>query len=129
MSDLIEEKENILHFKVLFLGRSGTKKTEIMTSLKSHQFSPYGWRNFSNLMGKKMFFKEENKIIKNEIGIQKTKKYIDLTRLFYKNTDIFILVYDITNYKSFEEIKNFWIKDVKEYTNKEFSKKNKNILF
>ena len=128
MSDLIEEKENILHFKVLFLGRSG-KKTEIMTYLQSHQFSPYGGRNLSNFVGKKMFFKEENKIIKNEIGIQKTKKYIDLTRLFYKNTDIFILVYDITNYKSFEEIKNFWIKDVKEYANKEFSKKNKNILF
>ena len=64
-----------------------------------------------------------------KFGIQKKKKYIDLTRLFYKNTDVFILVYDITNYISFEEIKNFWIKDVKEHANKEFSKKNKNILF
>ncbi len=73
MSDLIEEKENILHFKVLFLGRSG-KKTEIMTYLQSHQFFPYGGRNLSNFVGKKMFFKEENKFINYEIWDIEEKK-------------------------------------------------------
>lgn len=76
-----------------------------------------------------MFFKGGNKIIKNEIGVQKTKKYMDLTRLFYKNTDVFILVYDITNCKSFEEIKNFWVGGVKECADEEFGEKNKDILF
>lgn len=38
MSGLIEEKESVSRFKVLFLGGSGTEKTEVMTSLKFINF-------------------------------------------------------------------------------------------
>jgi ABC-type antimicrobial peptide transport system permease subunit len=39
------------------------------------------------------------------------EKYRSFTNLFFKNANIVILVYDITNKKSFEEIKNYWYKE------------------
>ena len=44
------------------------------------------------------------------IGQEKLKS---LTKIFFKNAKIVILVYDITNKKSLEEL-NYWLKEVKE---------------
>ena len=40
------------------------------------------------------------------------EKYRIVNKLFYKDSAIIILVYDITNKKTFENIKNFWYKDI-----------------
>ena len=45
-----------------------------MTCLQSHKFPHYIGRNFSNYVGKKMFFKEENKFINYEIWDIEEKK-------------------------------------------------------
>ena len=52
-----------------------------------------------------------------------------LAQAFYRNTDVYILVYDVTNKYTFEEIKNYWIKDIKENNNDNISKKIIIILF
>ena len=52
-----------------------------------------------------------------------------LAQAFYRNTDVCILVYDVTNKYTFEEIKNYWIKDIKENNNDNISKKIIIILF
>ena len=38
----------------------------------------------------------------------------NIAKLFYKNVSVCVLVYDITNKNSFDELRNFWINDVKE---------------
>jgi len=38
-----------------------------------------------------------------------------INRLFYKDSAIIIFVYDTTNKSSFENIKNYWYKDVQTY--------------
>ena len=40
------------------------------------------------------------------------------TKLFYKDANAAILIYDITNKFSFEEIQNYWMKQVKELSPK-----------
>ena len=42
------------------------------------------------------------------------EKYRSINKLFYKDSNIVIFVYDITNKKSFDEIKNYWFEQVKE---------------
>ena len=42
------------------------------------------------------------------------EKYRSLSQLFYKDASIAILVFDITNEESFEEIKNYWYGQIKE---------------
>ena len=42
------------------------------------------------------------------------EKYRALTKIFYKDAAVAILVYDITRRKSFDEIKNYWYNQIKE---------------
>lgn len=42
------------------------------------------------------------------------EKYRALTKIFYKDASIAILVYDITKRKTFEEAKKYWYNQVKE---------------
>jgi len=42
------------------------------------------------------------------------ENYRGLTKIFYKDAKIIVLVYDVTNKRSFEEIKNYWYQQIKE---------------
>ena len=42
------------------------------------------------------------------------EKYRALTKMFYKDASIAILVYDITREESFEQIRDFWVDQLKE---------------
>ena len=42
-----------------------------------------------------------------------------LNKFFYKDSEIIIFVYDITNKNSFESIKNIWYEDVQNYFDNE----------
>jgi GTPase SAR1 family protein len=45
-----------------------------------------------------------------------------LIKIFYKDASVAILVYDITRKKSFEEIKNYWVNQLKENAQKNLGK-------
>ena len=49
------------------------------------------------------------------------EKYRSLTQIFYKDASIAILVYDVTDEHSFEELENFWYNQLKEYAMKDIS--------
>lgn len=40
------------------------------------------------------------------------EKFRSLAKIFYKNAAILILVYDITRRESFNQLKEFWIKEI-----------------
>ena len=46
------------------------------------------------------------------------EKYHSIGRHFYKNSHIIIIVYDITDINSFEDIKNHWYNGIMEYAEK-----------
>ncbi len=50
------------------------------------------------------------------------EKYRALTKIFYKDASVAILVYDITRKQSFDEIKNYWYGQLKEHAPKKLSK-------
>ena len=133
---IIDLYDNIIELpstlKAVFLGESGVGKTSFIERYISKTFvddiestngaSYYGWKS--------EFFEEENQLIKFEIwdaGGKKNLRY--LAPLLYKDSPVCILVYDITNKNSFDEIRNYWIKEIKEYARKDCSKKRKYIIF
>ena len=78
------------------------------------------WANFHT---KKIFLKEKNKSIKYEIwDTAGQEKYRSLAKIFYKNASVCILVYDITKRQSFEELKLYWIEEIKAQAPKDISK-------
>ena len=46
-------------------------------------------------------------------GILQVRKNTDLTKFFYNDAAIAILVYDITRRNSFDEVKNYWYEQLK----------------
>ena len=66
---------------------------------------------------------EESCSIKYEIwDTAGQEKYRALAKVFYKNAAVCILVYNITRKSSLEEIKNYRIKEAKEYASEDISK-------
>lgn len=101
--------------KVLILGESNVGKTSIISRFLLNNFD----YNKHSLTGadkntKTLYLKEINKTINFEIwDTPGQKKFRALHRILYKDTDFIILVYDITNLSSFEELKTYWINEVK----------------
>ena len=48
--------------------------------------------------------------------------YRALAKLFYQNTNVCVLVYDITRKSSFNELQNYWYKEIKENAQTNVSK-------
>ena len=109
-------EEDALKCKVVLIGESGVGKTSIINRYTANTFgsrlTPTPGASFT---AKVIALKEYNNTIKFEIyDTAGQQKYRALAKVFYKiETDACILVYDITKKQSFEELKNFWIKDIK----------------
>jgi small GTP-binding protein len=117
--------------KVVLLGEYGTGKTAILSRYINNTFED----NIIVTTGayyntKAEWFEEENQSIKLEIwdtsGREKNRV---LNQLFYKDANVCILVYDVTRKESFDEIREYWAKKVKEFGRKDVSKKKNNINF
>ena len=114
---LMNSEENAKSVKAVLLGESGVGKTCIIARFINNTFE-------NNIMsttgasyaGKTMSFDEfGGKCIKFEIwDTAGQEKYRALTKIFYKDAGVAILVYDITRKESFDEIKDYWYNQIKE---------------
>ena len=113
--------DNAKSVKAVLLGESGVGKTCIIARFINNTFE-------NNIMsttgasyaGKTMVFDEfGGKCLKFEIwDTAGQEKYRALTKIFYKDAAVAILVYDITRKESFDEIKNYWYNQIKECAQK-----------
>ena len=96
--------------KVVLLGESGVGKTCIISQFISGVFDPDTVTSLSaQYLTKSIDFKEYNKSIKFEIwDTAGQERFRSLAKIFYKDARVICLVYDITNKKSFQELKDFW---------------------
>ena len=118
--------------KVVLLGESCVGKTCFLDRYITNTFESDIMRTTgASYAGKIKCFEKENQSIKFEIwDTAGQKKYRSLAKIFYKDSSVCILVYDITNKNSFDEIRNYWIKEIKENAPKDCSKKkNFNFIF
>ena len=119
------EEEGALPCKVVLIGESGVGKTSIITRYTRNQFkSQLMATSGANFVTKNVIMEDENQSIKFEIwDTAGQEKFRALAKVFYKNAAVCILVYDITRKSSFDALKNFWFKEIKENAKKDVSKK------
>ena len=120
-----DDDEGAQTCKVVLLGESGVGKTCIIARFINNTFeenliSTTG----ASYAGKTITFDEfGGKSIKFEIwDTAGQEKYRSLTKIFYKDAGAAILVYDITRQDSFDEIKKYWLQQIKEFAPKDISK-------
>jgi serine/threonine protein kinase len=100
-------KENTL--KVILLGESGVKKTNIISSFVQHSFAPEDLTSGgSSFWSKSIKFDEFKESIKFDIwDTPGQKKYRSMINLFQKDAKAICLCYDITSRSSFDELKKY----------------------
>ena len=103
--------------KVVLLGESGVGKTSIITQFTSSEFQEDQISTTGASFSSKTFnFDEIGKNLSFEIwDTAGQEKYRSLSKMFYKDAGVAILVYDITSKESFEQLKNYWVIQLREY--------------
>ena len=71
---------------------------------------------------KKLNNNENDYINNNNSDTAGQEKYRSLTKIFYKDAAVAILVYDITRKESYDEIQKYWYNQIKEFAPKNISK-------
>ena len=101
--------------KIILIGESGVGKTSIISRFAHNKFE----ENIQSTIGgtfstKILLFNDGKKLIFNIWDTAGQEKYRSLTKMFYNEAKVAVLVYDITNQDSFDKLKEFWINDLKE---------------
>ena len=106
--------------KIVLLGDSGVGKTCIISRFISGQFDiNVNSTNGASYASKKIDYPELGKSLMLDIwDTAGQEKYKSLTKFFYKDAAMVILVYDITRKESFDNLKNFWYKEIQTYGEK-----------
>ena len=121
MKDNNENDINI--FKVCLVGESGVGKTCIIDRFVRNIFREDEPPSISASYSKKFLQFDDGKTIEFHIwDTAGQEKYRSIGKLFYKDSHAVILVYDITCQNSFDEIKKFWYKEIKEHTSENIHK-------
>ena len=105
--------------KVILLGESGVGKTNLINITNGLNFNNNEQvSSASSYCIKNLYVNGKEYSIKlwDTVGQEKLR---NLTKLFYNDSKIVIFVYDITRKETFEELENYWVKDVEEKLGKD----------
>ena len=111
MNKLTEEYD--MMFKILLLGDSGVGKSSLLLRYTKNQFNPDIRSTIGVEFGVK-FIEIDN--IKLKIQIWDTagmERYRSLTSSYYKGAKGVVIVYDICRKESFDQLKQYWINEIK----------------
>ena len=107
----MDEDDNHITCKVVLVGESGVGKTCIITQYIDGKFETESPTSAATFTSKIVNFEKQN--IKFDIWDTAGQEiYRSIGKIFYKEAKVIILVYDITDKKSFQEIKDYWYKQV-----------------
>ena len=106
--------------KVVLLGDSGVGKTCIISRYISGTFDENSaTTNGASYCSKNINFEKVGKNLLFDIwDTAGQERYKALTKFFYKDAAICILVYDITRKETFDNVKNYWYSQLRENSDK-----------
>lgn len=95
-------------YKIIVLGDSGVGKTSILNKYVNKNFSLIYKSTIGSDFFTKEIFIDNNKIVLQLWDTAGNEKFYSLGTAFYRGTDACVLVFDITNYKSFYNIQTWY---------------------
>lgn len=102
-------------FKILIVGDSSSGKTSMLDRLVNKQFTSSYISTIGIDFNVKTIKLDDNAKIKLQIWDScGQERFRSLTRSYYRNSSAFIICYDISNSKSFQNAK-FWIDEIEKY--------------
>lgn len=113
-----DETRHPLVVKISLIGESGVGKTSIINRYIKNSYTDQQISTTGAVFSTRLItYVDEKMSLRLEIwDTAGQERYRSLAKVIYKNASIVVLVYDITNRESFDELKNFWIEEVKKNT-------------
>ena len=106
---------SIESFKVVLIGETGVGKTSIITQFIDQTFQEDIQTTTGGTFSTKSVSCGNGKVLKFEIwDTAGQERYRALAKMFYKDANAAILVYDVTRKETFEELKNYWAGQVRD---------------
>ena len=105
--------------KLILVGETNVGKTSLLRQYIDHLFSEEKVTTIGYDTMHKELELPEGKISLQIWDTCGQEQFRTVNQLFVKNSKMALLVYDITNYKTFEELKNFWYSYVTSAVGKE----------
>ena len=102
--------------KCVLLGETAVGKTSFINRFVNDTFtSEFVPTMIGCYSSKEVFYEKANRKIKYEIwDTAGQEKYRSINKIFYQDTLIVILIFDITRKDTFSSIKDYWYQEVKE---------------
>ena len=124
MEENFPSVNSILSIKIVLLGYVAVGKTSLINRYVSNIFSTDApSTQGASYSCKVINYQKYSQNVKLDIwDTSGQEKYRSLNKLFYKDAKIAILVYDITNKDSFDELKNYWFNQLENEAPKNLSK-------
>ena len=105
---------------ITLLGEEGVGKTSIVSQFINHIYLDNRDSSISGqYYSKNLILENKTQIRLNIWDTSGQPRYRSLAKIFFKDSDAIIVVYDITQQKSFNELKNYWVEYVKDYYDKD----------
>eukprot|EP01132_Coremiostelium_polycephalum_P001367 gene1367-1725_t len=104
-------------YKIILVGESGVGKSSILVRFTDNTFTPH----FAPTLGvdfnvKTIRNKETGQTVKLQLwDTAGQERFKSITQTFYRGSHGVVVVYDVTDPKSFERCKN-WVEDINQYT-------------
>lgn len=107
--------ETLKTVKVVLVGESGTGKTSIIQKYCKDIYNENSDTTFGSASEVKYIHLKDRKTVKLDLwDTAGQEAYRAVNKIFYKDANIVIFVYDITNGDSFKELVNYWYNEVKD---------------
>ena len=102
-------------FKIVLIGESGVGKKSIKSQFIDQIFQDDQQSTIGGTFSTKTVKCSNGKLLKLEIwDTAGQERYRSVTKMFYKDANAAILVYDITSDYSFEQLQKYWVEQVRD---------------
>ena len=111
----MDSDDEVESLKIVLIGESGVGKTSIISQFIDQIFQDDQQSTIGGTFTTKTIKCSNGKTLKLEIwDTAGQERYRSVTKMFYKDANAVVLVYDITSKYSYEELQSYWIEQVKE---------------
>ena len=110
----ISQNDEVREFKIILIGSVSVGKTSIFNKFINGDFSE-NCKSTINIEFKTKYLKMDNNVFV-KLTLWDTcgaEIYRAVTKQYYKRANAIILIFDLTDQKSFIDLENIWLKDIK----------------
>lgn len=110
--DFFQKDDTLFKIKITVLGEESVGKTNLINRYVKDKFLKGTNQHCLTNMTKKIKLKNGHKYLLDFKDTKGSSSFREINKLYYREAEIIIIVFDITNKKSYDEVELYWVSEV-----------------